>query len=244
MQNILEKKFQVTSADSDFQRSLKVSSLVNMLIQIAWQHAEEMGYGVDSMNKTGLAWMLSRMQLKVDCLPLWNDAIKITTWPKGIRRLLYLRDFIVSDSNDNPLVKGTSEWLMIDINARRPKLRDPDNPAFKVNENKHAIEGEVPVLKIPEDDREIFHHITRYSDIDLNKHLTATRYIDLMFDCFDLEFFKNNRCKEIILNFMREVPFNEKININKVSLRDTNACQFEYSSENKQTVFFRGQLMF
>jgi medium-chain acyl-[acyl-carrier-protein] hydrolase len=244
MQYQLRENFRISSADADFQRKLKVSSLLNMLIQIAWKHAEEMGYGVDSMNQSGLAWMLSRMHLKIITLPLWSDNIKISTWPKGIRKLFYLRDFIGFDLAGNQLIAATSEWLMIDINSRRPKLKDPENPAFRVNENRHAIDSAVAVIDPSDFDTETYIHRARYSDIDLNKHLTATRYIDMMFDCFDLGFLEKNSCKELILNFMHEITFAESFTIQKHSLQSENVYQFEFSSHDRKSIYFRGQLTF
>jgi medium-chain acyl-[acyl-carrier-protein] hydrolase len=244
MQYQLQENFRISSADADFQRKLKVSSLINMFIQIAWKHAEEMGYGVDSMNNSGLAWMLSRMHIKIIQLPSWSDSIQITTWPKGIRKLFYLRDVTVNDLKGNPMIIATSEWLMIDINARRPKIKDPENPAFWVNRDKHAIESVVPALDNSDFDPVMVHHRVRYSDIDLNEHLTATRYIDLMFDSFDLEFIKNSRCKEVILNFMHEITFDENIHIQKHFLENENACRFRYTSDDGKSIFFRGQLIY
>jgi medium-chain acyl-[acyl-carrier-protein] hydrolase len=240
----LEENFRITSADADFQRKLKISSLINMFIQIAWQHAEQMGYGVNSMDNSGLAWMLSRLHVRIDYLPCWNEVLTLNTWPKGTRRLFYLRDFTVKDENNRFLAKATSEWLMIDKNARRPRLKDPESEVFTVNKNRHALDTEVPSLKAVEETSDVFHFISRYSDLDLNRHLTATKYIDWMFDTFELDYLEFHSCNELIINFIHEVPFREKVNLMRKYDSTDNSFQFESLSETGDKAFFRGKLFF
>jgi acyl-ACP thioesterase len=215
-----------------------------MLIQIAWHHAEQLGYGVDYLHGNGLVWMLSRMHINIKRIPRWNESLKLATWPKGIRRLFYLRDFLVTDEKNNLVAESTSEWLMIDINARRPKLKDPESLIFLANKGTHAIESEVPNLKTPSGNSKTFHYTTRYSDLDLNQHLASTRYIDWMFDTFNLSYLEKHECHELILNFIHEISFEEEVQVRRVCIEDEKKFQFESSSRNLNKVFFRGQLSF
>ena len=244
MQYQLKENFRISSADADFQRKLKVSSLINMFIQIAWKHAEDMGYGVKSMDDSGLAWMLSRLHIKIEYLPAWNEILKLSTWPKGIRRLFYLRDFLVKNENDELLAKSTSEWLMIDINTRRPKLKDADKEGFNINKDQHALDNEVPYLESLDDTNETFKFTPRYSDLDLNQHLTATKYIDWMMDTFDLAFLENHKCSELMLNFMHEITFSENIIVKRKINPKNQSYHFEFSSEVKKDISFRGIIFF
>ena len=97
---VLIEQFPVTSADVDHTRKLKMSAMVNIFIQIAWHHAEKLGFGIDFLHEHGLVWMLSRLQLKLGHQPSWNEQITASSWPKGIRRLFYLRDLLFKNSED------------------------------------------------------------------------------------------------------------------------------------------------
>lgn len=236
-QYILEEEFKITSADTDFTRKLSVSALTNMFIQIAWHHAEELGFGVDYLHQNGLAWVLSRFHLKIDALPGWNNAIRLVTWPKGIRRLFYLRDLEVFDQQSNRIAYATSEWLLIDIKSKRPKLQDPDEAIFNKNKDKHAINTEVENLKFPNEPANKFHNQPLFSDIDLNQHLTTTRYIEWMFNTFDLDFHKNHQCKELVMNFNREISFGEEIIINRLELKENESFFFSFHGQQNQENF-------
>jgi medium-chain acyl-[acyl-carrier-protein] hydrolase len=241
---ILDKEFCVTSAETDFSHHLKVSSLVNMFIQIAWQHAEELGFGKSYLHQQNLAWVLSKLHLKIDSLPQWSETIKLVTWPKGINRLFYLRDLEVHDKNDNQITCGTSEWLLIDTKSKRPKLEGADEDIFSKNKDKHAIETLIPNLKPIANDPVYFPFRAKYSDIDLNQHYTATRYIDQMFNTFDLDFFKKNECTEIVLNFIREIPYGTEVLVKKVFDVPTNCHEFEFVEKVKGEILFRGKIWF
>ena len=112
---IFENTFEATSRDADFSCNLRVGSLVNFFIQIAWKHAESLGWGLHDLSKHGFHWVLSRLKLEIDKIPVWPCELTIKTWPKGMNRLFYVRDAeifneagekIISFIRRNSLVNG------------------------------------------------------------------------------------------------------------------------------------------
>jgi medium-chain acyl-[acyl-carrier-protein] hydrolase len=241
---VLEESFQVTSADTDFSKTLKPSSLINMLIQIAWHHAEKLGFGMEFLHSNGLVWMLSRMHVIIYSQPLWNEMLQLKSWPKGIRRLFYLRDFEVSDALNRPVAKATSEWLIIDLHARRPKLYHPEYNIFQENKDRHAIQSEVPNLKSSTGGSHVFKNRVVYSDIDLNNHLTTTRYIDWMMDTFELQCLSDSKCCEVVINFIKEVPYGTEVVIRRFEQEKSDQYLFEFQTSDNTHTYFRGQLNF
>jgi medium-chain acyl-[acyl-carrier-protein] hydrolase len=242
--NILEEKFHVTSSDTDFTKTLKPGALINMLIQIAWHHANILDFGTDLLHKENLVWVLSRIHVKINHFPFWNEELFFSTWPKGIRRLFYLRDFEVCDSQNNIVARATSEWLLIDSKSKRPKLIHPENNIFQQNKDKHALTNEVPVLETIDPETSRFSNTVKYSDLDLNRHLTTTRYIDWMTDTFDIEFLSKHKCKEIVANFLREIPYNETVDILRSESKDATHYNFAFRKPQESNDFFRGKLCF
>jgi medium-chain acyl-[acyl-carrier-protein] hydrolase len=241
---ILEEKFLVTSADNDFKGNLRVSSLVNMFIQIAWHHAEELGLGINYLHQNHLAWVLSKLYLKIDSLPQWNDTLKLVTWPKGIHRLFYLRDLEVFNDAGHRIACATTEWLLIDTKTKMQKLQGPEEEIFSKNKDNHAIDGLVEDLSPLAVNSTSYLLKTSYSDIDLNRHLTTTRYIDWMFDTFNMDYHKMYQCNEVILNFIREVPYGVEVSANRISHSDKNCHEFEFTRKDEKQVLFRGRLQF
>lgn len=240
---ILHKEFLVTSACVDFEGKVKVSALTNFLIQAAWQHAEQLGWGVDDLRKQNLAWVLSSLKIKILSYPEWKSKIKIDTWPKGVDRLFYLRDFKVSDDKGKVFALGTSNWILIDIEKRRPKVHQPDDEAIQRNKEVHAIKEKIEALSFDAQIDSTNDYVVRYSDIDINHHLTTTRYVDLMFDSYSPEFIRNNRPKEITLNFIKEVKFGQKVTMTRGKLQGKHV-KFQLLTEEQEKPCFKANLVF
>ncbi len=236
-----QQTFLVSSADADLNQKLRLSSLTNYLIQIAWKHATSLGWGPDDLMKHNLVWVLSGVHIELERMPIWRDTITVETWPKGIHRLFYLRDFLIFDQDNKPIGKATSSWLLIDVEKRRPRLHEPESEVFSFNQQRHAIEAMVPMVEFDSEASGEYLFQVRYSDIDINHHLTTTRYVDWMFDTFTPEELKDKQVRGLTLNFLKELNFGQKVLMQKQILPN-GIINFQLKSEEIDKVFFRGQL--
>ena len=85
-------------------------------------------------------------------------------------------------------------------------------------------------------------YVVRYNDIDVNHHLTTVRYLELMFDTFDLDFIQANTLTELSVNFIREIKFGTALKVNRYD--NENEYIFELADEENDFIYFRGQLVF
>jgi len=74
--------------------------------------------------------------------------------------------------------------------------------------------------------------IATFFDIDLNQHLTSTRYVDWMFDSFELDFLENNYPKTLTINYIKETKINESISIFREKV---NNKEYLFRGENQQS---------
>jgi len=238
----LKKKFQITSADTDMHSRLKISALANYLIQAAISSAEQLDFGFETLKKDNLFWVLNRLTIEVYRPLKWSEIAEVETWPKNLERIFYIRDFIVRDNQGDIVAKATSAWLSIDIKSKRPGLFKGDKiKAFSALNNLHALN--YSPLKLGPTQKDSAIQITpSYFDIDLNKHVTSTRYIDWMMDHFSLDFHKNNYPNHLSINYMKETMCNEKIDMGFESQASKNS--FEGFNADQAKVAFRGQIDF
>jgi medium-chain acyl-[acyl-carrier-protein] hydrolase len=167
----------------------------------------------------------------------------VETWPKTVEGLLYLRDFIVRDKEQNIIARATSGWLAIDADNKRPKLLDAiQSEVFVHLRNKHAL-NELPERLSSTDTGEIFKVHSAYFDFDLNRHVTSTRYIDWMMDTFNVGFHKTNFPKKLSINFMKETLPGDSITIVRQN-QETSNFSFEGTNLSHSTVAFRGKIEF
>lgn len=240
---ILEKHFEVTSADTDFYKRLKLGSLLNYLIQSAVSSAEKLGFGFENLNEVKLFWVLSRMNIKIEKPVYWGENLVVETWPRDIDRLLYIRDFIVKNQKGDIVATATSSWLAIDLVTKRPKVVDKNiSEIFTSLKDKYGIKEYAD--KLPKVNEGINKEIsTSYFDLDLNRHVTSTRYIDWMMDSFELDFHKNKYPNELQINYMKETLPGEQILLNHFSDKTLNHS-FSGKNTTNNIESFRGKIDF
>lgn len=238
---IISQEFLVSSADVDFEERLRFSSLANYLIQVASKHAEKLKWGADDLLKYNAVWVLSGLQIELDEYPLWRDKVTIESWPKGINRLFYMRDYRILNEQGREIGRASSNWLLIDVDRRRPKLIAADNDVFEQNTDKHAIEALLPMLKFDLNMECEMQLAPRFSDIDLNKHLTTTRYIDWVFDMYTPEDVSKDRPKSMVVNFRKEILFGELVVMQR-SIQQNKTTNFCLKAQESEQVYFLAQL--
>ncbi|MDA3893342.1 MAG: thioesterase [Salinivirgaceae bacterium] len=234
--------FKITTADTDMHHRLRIGSLVNLLLQSAINSADNLGLGFENLNKQNLAWVLSRINVEIYKPIKWSEQIVVETWPKDLDKILYIRDFVVRNASGKIMAKATSGWLAIDIERRRPKvIEGSTSEIFSQLKEKHAI-AQFPGKLMPVKQGDIFKNKARYSDIDLNQHVTATRYIDWMMDTFDIDFHKNNYPKKLVINYLKETLPTEILKLTRSNCE--NVCSFEGENGTSSTKAFRGLIEF
>ena len=75
-----------------------------------------------------------------------------------------------------------------------------------VMEARKAMSGSVSKFRALEQDEELYvhSHKVRYTDLDSNEHMTNLRYVDLVIDTFDSEFYMNNMITDFEIHFMNQ----------------------------------------
>jgi len=239
----LYSDFKITSADTDMFTRIRAGAIVNLLIQSAINSAECLGFGFGGLKEQKLFWVLSRMTIEIYNQLKWNEETEVETWPKSLEGLLYTRDYIVRDKSQNIIARATSGWLAIDTETKKPKIIDGIKAEMFVHlKEKHGI-NESPEKLPPTHEGDLFTTHSGYFDIDLNRHVTSTRYIDWMMDTFTVEFHHKHYPKRISVNFMKETMPGDSINIIR---NNTNDLQYSFEGTNlmHKTVAFRGKIDF
>ena len=202
-QLITISKFQITSADTDMYAQIRLGAFVNLLVQSAINSADWLSFGFENLKEHNLFWVLNRLTIEIYRPLKWYEEIEVETWPKDIDRLLYIRDFIIRDKEKNIVAKATSGWLAVDIESKRPKkFEGIQSDFFDLLRNKIAIK-DIPEKLNPLNMGDQFEVNPTYYDIDLNKHVTATRYIDWMMDSLPWDTLKHFYPKKISINYLR-----------------------------------------
>ena len=79
---------------------------------IAWEHANLLGFGYDTLKKEQQFWVLSRLLVKIGRRPVWAENFTLETWSRGTDGFYGYRDFNFVDETGENIIQATSSWLV------------------------------------------------------------------------------------------------------------------------------------
>ena len=215
MSKTFSKDYTITCYEADANQLMRPTAMLDLMQEAANVNASTLGFGYDEMMNSNTAWVLSRIHVKFNNTPKWRDEVNLKTWHKGVSKLFYLRDFILSDKEGNPMILATTSWLIIDMNTRR-LVRNSD---LALNDTAmHAIETPADKVVVPVDiEPELVRkHPVTWSEIDTNGHVNNVKYAVWAIDAVKPEDIKERPLKELLINYDAEVMPGDVVKISRV----------------------------
>ncbi len=208
-----EERFPIASFDVDFNGTLSLPSLFTRFQDIAGLHATHLGVGFEELRTLGVAWMLSRIKVKITSLPTWREAVTLRTWPKGVDRLFALRDFNVTSDNGVVLILATTCWLLVDLERGKPRRIESLNVDLQFPGAEHAIRELPDKIAVPQELTPIYERQIHFSDLDMNEHVNNAQYVRWVMDCFEPSALRDRKIRSIQLNYLGQARYGDRVRI-------------------------------
>lgn len=210
----LVQKHIIPCYQTDSKWRLKPASFMDLAQEAANSHAAILGFGYDDLIQSKTAWILSRVNIHFIKAPLWRDEVTLTTWHKGLERLFFIRDFIMTDKDGVECVKATSSWLVLNLETRR-LVRDPELMDEGTTCSENALEASAGKVQMPKDvePEMVMEHTVAYSDVDLLGHTNNAMYMHWAMDALDYDLASSALLKELTINFNKETKAGETVRI-------------------------------
>ena len=210
------QNFNIPSYNVDMSWRLKPASFMDLAQEAANQHATILGFGYDDLIASRTAWVLSRMHVEFTDTPKWREDMTLTTWHKGLNRLFFLRDFLMTDKEGKPRVKATTSWLVINLDTRR-LVRDPQLLEDGTICSENVLETPADKVVMPKDAEVnlVMEHAVAYSDLDMNGHVNNAMYMQWAMNAVNYEISSEKPVKEFTINFNHEIKPQETVSIYK-----------------------------
>ena len=110
----------VRFSEADHTELLTLPGLVNYFQDCSTFQSEDIGYGVQSLKKSGQAWILSAWQIVVNRYPKLGEYIRVSTWATDFTGLFGLRNFKMEDEAGEMTAWANSVWVYMDRKKGRP----------------------------------------------------------------------------------------------------------------------------
>ncbi len=219
MKKLWQKEYSLRASDFDKYDRIKPSAVLDLFQDAAGQHAGELGLGFGDMLARGYLWVLTRVKFEiVGTLSRYNTVL-VKTWPLAPHRLNYRREYCIEDLNGNILVKGSSEWVVID-SAQRKLLAVPDLYPFEDGFLEEVMfEGKHSKVRDFESNGEPYVVNAGFCDLDLNDHVNNIKYANYVIDAIIpkqddvLHSFQIDYRKEVLQGVELNIYYTKEANI-------------------------------
>jgi len=200
--------------DLDAHGDVKLTSMLRHINLAAGINATELGIGIT--DTLPLVFVLQRFGLRIAQWPVWNQQIKLRTWPAEIVKGTFQRNGDMYDENGHKMAEWISLWVLIDVEAR--KVRRPS--ALAVELPAYGRMGvEVEAHKVDAEEGEIlsaYKHTVRFSDTDTYHHMNNAVYADLIANVLHESQSQSARprnWKEVQINYIAETRIADEIEV-------------------------------
>lgn len=206
-------RFFLSAGRCNAQGDLPLTSLSQHLIDIATAHANSLDFGYDCLRRSNALWVLNRMSIEMISYPRINSTYTITTWVVTTTRLYSDRAYAMADIDGNIIGYALTRWVAIDIDTRKPanlkEILQDSLPDTGVNPPVRGFRRLTPVT-----DADVTTDYTfRYCDIDCNRHVNTTRYIEHIMNLYTMDFFDTAMPVKFDIVFHHEAYFGDRVSI-------------------------------
>jgi acyl-ACP thioesterase len=203
--DVFSRDFPVKFSHIDRAGLLSPTAALDYFEEAAFCHAELLGVGYEAMMSRRQAWVLSRITVHIERRPRLHDTITVSTWPRGHDRLFAVRDYEIA-LHGQVLVRGRSNWIIFDLDKRRPVRPQDIMDKLPLNEGKDALTESPAVLGEAQGLAPATIRKAHYSDLDFNGHVHNTRYMQWICDLFKPEKIENAPSVRFDINYLKEIP--------------------------------------
>lgn len=199
----------------DFTGRMFLGILGNHLLNAAGNHSQRRGWGIAALNKSHYTWVLSRLTIELEEMPLQNEEFEIKTWVEGVMKLFTSRNFSILRHDGTAYGYARSIWAMIDVDTRKPcdllTLYDGDILRYVVDEaDNHCPIAGYGRFRYPEL-KPVRTIDTYYSDVDVNGHINSIKYVEHVLDLFPREMFQERNIHRFEIAYKTEAYMGDRL---------------------------------
>ncbi len=176
-------KSAVRYSEVDENGVLSISALLNYLQDCALFQSEILGAGIAHSAEVHRRWLLAAWEVQITRLPRFTDEITVSTWATNFRSLFAGRNFLLTDENDEELVRADSLWFMYEDATGRPIRATSEDVAPYQSDldndrplDMPAIQRRIPIEGDGEERPTI---VVSAAHLDTNHHVNNAQYVDM-----------------------------------------------------------------
>jgi len=229
------KVFTISSFDLNPKGQARLTTMANFFQEMAYHHAGQLGFGYDDLKEKQTYWVLSRMKIRINHYPVWDDQVKVETWHRGMERLFGLRDFRVMDQEGNLIGIASTAWLILDAQTRRPVRSNEEVMQKSKGEDSVFADG-LQKIVLPEKLEALNHRRVVFSDLDIVGHVNNVKYMEWCIDAIKRDM-TGHEIEELEINFTHEALLGDEIVISGAQHSTLDSFFLAHRQDDEKEIF-------
>lgn len=229
-----KESFSILASFCGPSRALTLPSFLRLLEEISIKDVIKAGIPKEKTLNKGLLWVISRLVIKVNRVPSYDEKVTLETFAFKKVHYLFPRGYIMRDEKGGLLLECEAIWGLIDEKSR--KVIDPNDYKISIRSAKTPLDFSLSdfdfSLSSFEKVQRIEDRKIRLSEIDLNSHMSNFHYGEWWMDEFKEDVFP--RADTIKIAFFLELHEGEEVEIKASS---NNATLIGYKKETGDKAF-------
>lgn len=177
----------VRFSEIDHTRKMTLPGVINYFQDCSIFQSEEIGYGLEYLNKQKKAWMLSAWQIVIERYPKLGEEITVSTWASGFKGICGDRNFCMRDEAGEITACANSLWVYMDLQKGRPAKPEADEVEAYGVSKPLGMERAPRKIDIPENMTELQSFPVRRYHIDTNEHVNNCQYVQMAKEVYEGE---------------------------------------------------------
>lgn len=215
---VFEKDYMPQFREADESGFVGVRGYLAYFQDVATHFMHNLGKGNDVLPEAyGICWMYTKYKLHIEKEADFSDVLHLETWIEKKKPSILINQALTISRKGEIYAQGHVESCLYDM--RKKRLTRPeavDFPAAAAIER--TLERAVQFGKIAKTITDMEYSYTykvRYTDLDKSRHMTNLRYISLLLDAFDSDFYRRNRVTDFEIHYLSQCFEGEEIKIYK-----------------------------
>lgn len=177
-------------------QKLTLGGILNYFQDCSTFQSEELGNGLEVMQRLKKVWVLSFWQIVLEDPPVLGSRITTGTWPYEFRGFLGSRNFIMKDMKGKVLAYANSLWTFLNLETGHP-VRVADEILEKYQlEPKYEMDYAPRKILLPKEMKNAESFCVTKQYLDTNHHVNNGQYVVMAMNYLPDGFCVGQMCAE------------------------------------------------
>lgn len=220
MNNRLIHNSRVPVSRCDKKGYMDMQGVFTLFMDMASEHAVEIGMGMDALLHKGLIWLAVKSKMKIHRMPQMFSHITATTWPARPGRIRCDRLYKLEQGGEL-LIEGKTEWVMYEPATGKMRKMENGYPQDLQVHPEIVCEGSYARIKDDFDGCEAVDTYTvKATDLDTSRHMNNVEYIKLVLGVFHSDELAQMDIAEMEIAYKNQCYEGEQLTIRKKQIEN------------------------